>query len=162
MTDSKKPEHSDETPDPAAQQRSRDPFIPPPEDQDRQESNTLARADATLTLLTAWLTNFQALIRLEFSRTLAASKRIIALNLLLLPLVVAFVISLCGGAGLIGYRLSQSVYIGFFVFVLTQLFVLAAIILYQKRLSSMLGFDETKRQAHQAKEALSDVFESFK
>ncbi|SHF60391.1 hypothetical protein SAMN04487965_2364 [Microbulbifer donghaiensis] len=162
MANARKPEHSDETPEPAAQSRSRDQFSSPPEDGDDSEPSALARADATLTLLSAWLTNFQALMRLEFSRTIAASKRIIALNLLLLPLAVTFVLSLCGGVGLIGYRLSQSVYIGFFVFILTQLAVLAAILLYQRKLSSMLGFDETKRQAHQAKEALSDVFESFK
>lgn len=162
MANAKKPENIDETPEPAAQDRSRDHFAAPPEDTDGSEPSALARADATLTLLSAWLTNFQTLVRLEFSRTLAAGKQIIALSLLLLPLVVALVLSLCGGAGLIGYWISDSVYIGFAVFVLAQIIVLAAMLLYQRKLSSMLGFHETKRQAQQAKEALSDVFESLK
>jgi hypothetical protein len=150
---------SDETPEPAAQSRSRDRFAPPPENEGETEVNALARADATLTLLSAWLVNFQSLVRLEFSRTLAVSKRLIALQLLLLPLVLAFALSLCAGAGLIGYYYSQSIYVGFTTFVLVQVLILAGILLYQRKLSSMLGFSETRRQA---KEAINDVVESFK
>ncbi|MFC6634681.1 hypothetical protein [Microbulbifer taiwanensis] len=157
MARTTKPQSHDETPEPAAQHRSRFDASESPENED--DSQALARADATVTLLTAWLANLQSLVRLEFSRTLAASKRIIALQLLLLPLVLALVLSLCGGAGLIGYYYSQSLYIGFSVFVLTQLLILIGILLYQRKLSSMIGFGESKRQA---KEALSDVFESFK
>ncbi|SEA36649.1 hypothetical protein [Microbulbifer marinus] len=162
MANAKNSERPTDSPEPAAQTRGRDRVTPPPEDDDSAEASALAQADATLTLVSAWLGNFQTLIRLEFSRTLAAGKRIIALNLLLLPLVVALVLSLCGGAGLIGYRISQSIYVGFTVFILAQIFVLAGILLYQRQLSAMLGFHETRRQAQQAKEALSDVFDSFK
>ncbi len=159
MADEPKSHPSDETQEPAAQSRSRDRVTPPPENEKESEENALTQADATLTLLSAWLVNLQALVRLEFSRTLAAGKRIIALQLLLLPLALALVLSLCGGAGLIGYYYSQSIYVGFAVFVLAQVFILVGILLYQRKLSAMLGFSETRRQA---KEAISDVFETFK
>ncbi|MCW8125105.1 hypothetical protein [Microbulbifer halophilus] len=143
--------------DPAAQHRSRDEL--PPRDESSNEENTLERAQATLTLATAWLANLQSLAQLEFSRTLVAGKRILALQLLLLPLALALVLSLCGGAGLLGYYFSQSIYVGFAVFVLVQLLIVAGILLYHRRLSAMLGFHETRRQA---KEAISDVFQSIK
>jgi len=159
MAHEPKSHSSDEAGGPAAQSRSRDRATPPPENKEGPEKTALTQADATLTLLSAWLVNLQALVRLEFSRTLAAGKRIIALQLLLLPLALALVLSLCGGAGLIGYYYSQSIYVGFAVFVLAQVFILAGILLYQRRLNAMLGFGETRRQA---KEAISDVFETFK
>ncbi|WP_308363642.1 MULTISPECIES: hypothetical protein [unclassified Microbulbifer] len=159
MARATKSEPSEETPEPAAQSRSRDRFTPPPGDEGETEAGVLAQADATLTLLSAWLVNLQTLARLEFSRTLAAGKRIIALQLLLLPLVLAFVLSLCAGAGLIGYYYSQSVYVGFAAFLLAQVLILTGMLLYQRKLSSMMGFSETKRQA---KEAINDVSELFK
>lgn len=154
-----KSQSHDETPDPAAQSRSRDRFTPPPENEEETESGAVAQANTTVRLLAAWLANLQALVRMEFSRTLAAGQRIAALLLLLLPLVLAFIVSLCAGAGLIGYHYSQSIYIGFATFVLAQVLILAGMALYLRRLSGMLGFDETKRQA---KEAINDVVESFK
>lgn len=159
MAHTTKSQSSDETSDPAAQNRSRDSFTPPPENAEEAEEKTLTQADATLTLLSAWLINLQSLVRMEFSRTFAATKRIIALQLLLLPLVLALVLSLCGGAGLIGYHYSQSIYIGFAAFLLAQVFILTGILLYQRKLHSMLGFSETKRQT---KEAINDVYEIFK
>lgn len=143
--------------DPAAQSRSRDEL--PPQDESGKEANTLEQAQATLTLATAWLANLQSLAQLEFSRTLAAGKRILALQLLLLPLSLALILSLCGGAGLLGYYFSESIYVGFAVFVLVQVLIVAGILLYRRRLSAMLGFHETRRQA---KEAVSDVFQSIK
>lgn len=142
----------------AARSRDRDES-PPPEGEDNTAENALARAQATLTLASAWLVNLQSLAQMEFSRSLAAGKRILALQLLLLPLALALVLSLCGGAGLLGYYFSQSVYVGFAVFVLAQLLIVAGILLYHRRLSAMLGFHETRRQA---KEAISDVYQSIK
>lgn len=159
MAQEPKSHPSDETPEqPAAHQRSR-ARATPPENENGNGEKALTQAEATLTLLSAWLVNLQSLLRLELSRTLAAGKRIIVLQLLLLPLALALVLSLCGGAGLIGYYYSQSIYVGFAVFVLVQVFILAGILLYQRKLSAMLGFSETRRQA---KEAISDVFETFK
>lgn len=149
----------DEPEEPAVDTRSRDPLAPPPENPDEPEVGAVERADATLTLLSAWMTNFQSLAHMEFSRTLAAGKQILALQLLLLPLAIAFILSLCAGAGLAGYYYTQSIYLGFAAFLLAQLLILACILLYSRRLSAMLGFSETKRQA---KEAISDVLESFK
>lgn len=138
-----------EKPDPSA----------PPEGRDSDGEKTLAYAEASLTLITAWLDNLRALALLELNRSLTAGKRILALQLLLLPLAVALVLSLCGGAGLIAYRFSQSIYVGFSVFVLAQSLVLAAILLYQRKLGAMLGFRETRRQA---KAAVRDVTGLFK
>ncbi|AMX01719.1 hypothetical protein [Microbulbifer thermotolerans] len=128
---------------------------PPPGGTDK----ALTQTEATLTLMSAWLENLRALAQLELSRTLTAGKRLIALQLLLLPLAITLVLSFCGGAGLIGYRYSQSIYVGFAVFVLAQVLILAAILLYQRRLGTLLGFSETKRQLQAA---VRDVLEIFK
>ncbi|WP_323846883.1 hypothetical protein [Microbulbifer magnicolonia] len=160
MTRPTKSQLSGETSDPAAESRSRDPLSPSPEnEEDSEEATALARANATLTLLSAWLANLQTLFRLEFNRTLEASKRIVALQLMLLPLAIAFVLSICGGVGLIGYHFSHSPYVGFTAFLLAQASILAAILLYQRKLRALLGFNQTKRQA---KEALDHVHELFK
>lgn len=146
--------------DPAAQSRGRESFSNPDPDTDTDgEATPLAQAEATLTLLSAWVSNLQALARLEFSRTLAAGKRILALQLLLLPLAITFVLSACAGIGLLAYYYSQSVYIGFAVFVLTQALLLAAMLLYMRKLQALLGFDHTRQQA---REALNDVRALFK
>lgn len=146
--------------DPAAQSRGRESFANPDPDTDTDgEATPLAQAEATLTLLSAWVSNLQALARLEFSRTLAAGKRILALQLLLLPLAITFVLSACAGIGLLAYYYSQSVYIGFAVFVLTQALLLAAMLLYMRKLQALLGFDHTRQQA---REALNDVRALFK
>lgn len=145
--------------DPAEQDRGRVGSAPSPEAEGDDEEMTLAHAQDTLALASAWFSNLHTLIQLEFSRTLSASKQIVALSLLLLPLAVVLVLSICGGIGLIAYYFSQSLYAAFSVFVLTQVAVLAGILLYQRKLTAMLGFSETKRQT---KEALNDVFGQLK
>lgn len=123
------------------------------------EENPLTRAEATLSLVSDWFDNLQTLARAEFSRTLAAGAQILGLSLVLLPMAGAFVVSLCAGVGLVGYYFFQSIYIGFGIFLLTQLLLLTGIILYQRKLRTLLGFDETQRQV---KQALNDVIESLK
>lgn len=145
--------------DPAAQSRSRDHFSQPADDAGNAEATALARADATFTLLSAWLTNLQTLARLELSRNLTAGKRIALLALVLYPLAIAFLLSLCGAVGLAVYHFSQSIYIAFAAFVLAQVLILVGILLYQRRLRAMLGFDQTRQQA---KEAIDDVLALFK
>ncbi|MCO1333199.1 hypothetical protein MO867_02490 [Microbulbifer sp. OS29] len=165
MGNEKKSQASDANADPAAQERSADPASPPPSEETTDGGGgnsleaTLARAEATLTLLTAWLANIQKLFQLELDRTLTAGKRIIALQLILLPLGAAVVVSLCGGVGLIAYYFLQSIYFAFLVFLLAQIGILLGIFIYQKQLVPLLGFEETKRQV---KEALNDVAETFK
>ncbi|WP_444914754.1 hypothetical protein [Microbulbifer sp. TRSA007] len=165
MGNEKKSQASGENADPAAQERSPGQSSPSPsgKDSDGEGENsleaTLARAEATLTLLTAWLANIQKLFQLELDRTIAAGKRIVALQLMLLPLSAALIVSLCGGVGLIAYYFSQSIYLAFLVFILIQVAILAGAIVYQKKLVPLLGFEETKRQV---KEALNDVTEVFK
>ncbi|WP_346838936.1 hypothetical protein [Microbulbifer sp. SAOS-129_SWC] len=145
--------------DPAAQQRSRDSFAKPTDSPDDTEATVLAQADATLTLLSAWVNNLQTLARLELNRNLTAGKRIALLVLVLYPLAIALLLSLCGAVGLAVYHFSQSIYIAFAAFVLAQVLIVAGIVLYQRRLLAMLGFNQTRQQA---KEALDDVFALFK
>lgn len=167
MKDEKQSDTKTENPDPAAQERGRYSFTDtgqsppgnPGEQTEEQEPSTLARAEAALTLATAWTGNLQTLMRLEFERTLAAGKRIVALSLVLLPLAIAFLLSTCAGIGLLAYYFSQSVYIGFTAFFLAQLAILTAILLYQNRLRTLLGFTQTRQQVM---EAIDDVRETFK
>jgi len=160
MGNGKKP---DANPEPAAQDRGRSAVDGAAGNAGAAENssleNTLARAEATLTLLTAWISNIQRLFQLELDRTLTAGKRLIFLQLMLVPLGTALLVSLCGGLGLIAYYFSQSVYIGFLAFLLVQVIIFAGVLLYQRKLRPLLGFEETKRQV---KEALSDVAENFK
>ncbi|WP_288132648.1 hypothetical protein [Microbulbifer sp.] len=130
-----------------------------PEEETAWDANPLSRAEATFALAGDWFANLQALARAEFTRTLTAAAQILGLSLILLPLAVALIVSLCAGVGLAGYYFSQSVYIGFGVFILTQLLLLTGIVLYQRKLRRLIGFDETRRQV---KEALNDVTESLK
>ncbi|WP_226644622.1 hypothetical protein [Microbulbifer variabilis] len=161
MGNGKKRQGADQNPDPAAQQRGRDGFA---ETSDNSNSGggleeALARAEATLTLLTAWLGNIQRLFQLELERTLTVGKRLIFLQLMLVPLGTALLVSLCGGVGLMAYYFSQSIYIGFTVFILIQVSLFLGVLLYQKKLRPLLGFEETKRQL---REALHDVAETIK
>lgn len=163
MKDGNQSDPHEMNPDPAAPTRGRHSSSsapePPPEQPGQTEPSTLDRAEATLTLVTAWTSNLQTLMRLELERTMTAGKRILGLSLVLLPLAIAFLLSLCAGIGLIGYYFSQSPYIGFASFLLAQLVLLAAILLYQNRLRSLLGFTQTRQQVM---EAIDDVRETFK
>ncbi|MCK7598461.1 hypothetical protein M0G74_14365 [Microbulbifer sp. CAU 1566] len=117
------------------------------------------RAEATMTLASAWAENFTSLVHLEFQRTLSAGKRIVVLLLFLFFLTVALIVSLCAGLGLLGYYFFQSVYIGFGIFLLSQCLIVAGILLSMNSLKKMLGFDESRKQA---REALNDVTALFK
>ena len=119
----------------------------------------MQRAEATMTLATAWSENFTRLVHLEFQRTLAAGKRIVILALFLFFLAIAVLISLCAGLGLLGYYFTQSVYIGFGIFLTSQILVVAGLLLSINSLRKLLGFEESKKQA---KEALNDVTALFK
>lgn len=119
----------------------------------------MERAEATMTLATAWSENFTQLVQLEFQRTLGAGKRILILMLFLFFLAVALVVSLCAGLGLLGYYYFQSIYIGFGIFLLSQIFIVCSFLLSLKRTRKLLGFDESRKQA---KEALNDVTALFK
>ncbi|GAB2880307.1 hypothetical protein ACCI51_06995 [Microbulbifer echini] len=161
MGNGKKSHGPSENSDPAAQQRGRDGSSEPPEDPGASGGleETLARAEATLTLLSAWLRNIQQLFQLELERTLAAGKRLIFLQLMLVPLGTALLVSFCGGLGLLIYYFTQSVYIGFATFLLIQISIFISILFYQRKLRALLGFEETKRQV---REALNDVAETIK
>lgn len=127
--------------------------------QQSELEQVLERGEATLTLATSWFQNLTTLVHLEFNRTLEASKRIAALVVMLLPLAIALILSLCAGLGLLGYYFTQSIYIGFGIFLVTQVLLLTGMLLYLRHLRSLLGFEETTRQT---KEALNDVAEIFK
>lgn len=143
----------------AAQDRSRSHFSEPPDNSPDLQA-TLANAEDTLKLLSGWLVNLQAMARLEFSRTLGAGKRVVALQIVLIPLALLFYLSLCSGIGLAGYYFSQSIYVGFAAFVAIQAIVIGVIAVYQKKLRALLGFSQTKQQVQQVREALNDVFET--
>ncbi|HEY8569294.1 hypothetical protein [Microbulbifer sp.] len=119
----------------------------------------MERAEATMTLAAAWTENLTRLVHLEFQRTLAAGKRIVALLVLVFFLAIALVVSLCAGLGLLGYYFFQSVYIGFGIFLLAQLLIVATMLISAHRLRRLLGFEETRKQA---KEAIDDVTALFK
>ena len=160
MANTENSRFSGENPGPAAQEeRSRDRYSTPA-DSSPDLKVTLARAEETLQLISGWLVNLQALARLELSRSLDAGKRLIALQIALIPLALLFYLSLCLGIGLAGYYFSQSIYVGFAAFFTLQAIVIGVIVLYQKRLRSLLGFSQTKQQIQQAREALRDVFET--
>lgn len=163
-------EFGKEPPEPAAAPRSRRHFYaeePVTDTPDSDAATDLSsdfaalkqRAEATLTLATAWSENFSQLVHLEFQRTLSAGKRILVLALVLFFLAVALLVSLCAGLGLLGYYLTQSIYIGFGIFLVTQVLVVAALLLSINSLRKLLGFEESKNQA---REALNDVTALFK
>ena len=156
---SKNSRSSTENPEPAAQHGSRSHFSEPPDNSPDLQA-TLANAEDTLKLLSGWLVNLQAMARLELSRTLGAGKRVVALQIVLIPLALLFYLSLCSGIGLAGYYFSQSIYVGFAAFVAIQAIVIGGIAVYQKRLRALLGFSQTKQQVQQVREALNDVFET--
>lgn len=161
MANTKNSRPSTDNPEPAAHERSRTHFSDPQETPSELQA-AIANAEDTLKLLSGWLVNLQALARLEFSRTLGAGKRIVALQIVLIPLALLFYLSLCSGIGLVGYYFSQSIYIGFAAFVAVQAIVIGVIAVYQKKLRSLLGFDQTRQQVQQVREVLNDVFETNK
>lgn len=147
---------------PAAESRSRDhlPNDEPSTAHSGSEIDQLIqRAEATMTVAAAWSENFTRLVQLEFQRTLSAGKRIVLFLLVLFFLAIALLVSLCAGLGLLGYYLFESVYIGFGVFVLSQILIVAGLLLSINSLRKLLGFEESKKQA---KEALDDVTALFK
>ncbi|MBB5212865.1 hypothetical protein [Microbulbifer hydrolyticus] len=119
----------------------------------------MQRAEATMTLATAWSENFTRLVHLEFQRTLGAGKRIVLLLMFLFFLAIALIVSVCAGLGLLGYYFFQSVYIGFAIFMVSQLLIIGGLGLSINSLRKLLGFEESKKQA---REALNDVTALFK
>ena len=117
------------------------------------------RAEATMTLASAWAENFTSLVQLEFQRTVQAGKRIVVMLLFLFFLAISVIVSLCAGLGLLGYHYFQSIYIGFGIFLLSQILIVGGLLLSMNRLKKMLGFDESRKQA---REALDDVTALFK
>ena len=148
---------------PAAGARGRDNAYAeePDSDQDirSQVDALMQRAEATMTLATAWSENFTRLVHLEFQRTLSAGKRIVILALCLFFLAIALLVSLCAGLGLLGFYVTQSVSIGFGIFLGAQLLMVAGLALSINSLRKLLGFEESRKQA---KEALNDVTALFK
>ncbi|WP_299598610.1 hypothetical protein [uncultured Microbulbifer sp.] len=169
------PDEYRESPQPAADHRSRDSYSEKGYADDRSagggaESDAepelkseidalMQRAEATMTLATAWSENFTRLVHLEFQRTLGAGKRIVVFALLLFFFAIALAISLCAGLGLLGYYFTQSVYIGFGIFLVSQFLIAAGLLLSINGLRKLLGFEESKKQA---REALNDVTALFK
>lgn len=119
----------------------------------------MQRAEATMTLASAWSENFTRLVHLEFQRTLGAGKRIVVFALFLFFLAIALTISLCVGLGLIGYYFTQSIYIGFGIFLVSQMLIITGLLLSINGLRKLLGFEESRQQA---REALNDVTALFK
>ncbi|WP_197023784.1 hypothetical protein [Microbulbifer sp. HZ11] len=125
-----------------------------------QEFNAIRdRAEATLTLASAWAENFTNLVQLEFRRSLQAGSRIFVMLLILFFLVISVIVSLCGGLGLLGYYYFQSIYVAFGIFLFSQILIIGGLLLTANNLKKLLGFDESRRQA---KEALEDVTALFK
>ena len=153
----------DDPPRPAAQDRSRGHYHTkkgePVSDVKSEMELLMQRAEATMTLATAWSENFTRLVHLEFQRTLGAGKRIVVLGLFLFFLAIALLVSLCAGLGLLSFYFTQSVYIGFGVFLLSQILIVAGLLLSINSLRKLLGFEESKKQA---REALDDVTALFK
>ena len=153
----------DESPQPAADDRSRGRFVHGESAQDKTATSEIEalmqRAEATMTLASAWSENFTRLVQLEFQRTLSAGKHIALLLLLLFFLAVALIVSLCAGLGLLSYFIFQSIYVGFGIFILSQVLVVGGLLLSVNSLRKLLGFEESKKQA---KEALDDVTALFK
>ena len=145
--------------DPAAQTRSRDHAADPFDDIPPPEENPLTRAEATFSLMTDWFADLQTLARAELGRSLSAALQILGLSLVLLPLVAGFILSLCAGLGLLAYYFFHSIYIAFAIFIVAQILLIAGTVMYQRKLRTLLGFDETRRQV---KEAINDVAESLK
>ncbi|WP_237058172.1 hypothetical protein [Microbulbifer sediminum] len=144
---------------PAAQERGRTSFDSSQANPEPPGTGPLAQAEATVSLVSAWLNNLQTLFRLELDRTIEAGRRILAIQLVLLPLAIAFLLSLCASVGLVAYYFSQSIYIGFAAFVVAQTVLITAMVLYMKKLRALLGFSETRKQV---KEAVDDVLETLK
>ncbi|WP_231759622.1 hypothetical protein [Microbulbifer elongatus] len=117
------------------------------------------RAEATMTLASAWAENFTSLVQLEFKRTLQAGSRIVVMLLVLFFLAISLIVSICAGLGLLGYYFFQSIYAGFGIFLISQLLMIGGLLLAANNLKKLLGFDESRRQA---KEALEDVTALFK
>ncbi|AQQ68628.1 hypothetical protein Mag101_14055 [Microbulbifer agarilyticus] len=121
--------------------------------------NTLRdRAEATMTLASAWAENLTSLVQLEFQRTLQAGKRIVVMLLFLFFLAIALIVSLCAGLGLLGYYYFQSIYIGFGIFMLSQIIILTVLLLSINRLKNLLGFDESRKQAQEALDNVTALF----
>lgn len=108
----------------------------------------------------AWADSTTELFSLELKTSLAAIRQMIVLQLLLICLAVFFVLSLCGGVGLVVYHFTLSLLAGYAGFVVALGAVLAGLIWQQARLASLVGFRNTVAQVKEGWDVVSKQTQS--
>lgn len=108
----------------------------------------------------AWADSTTELFSLELKTSLAAIRQMIVLQLLLICLAVFFVLSLCGGVGLVVYHFTLSLLAGYAGFVVALGAVLAGLIWQQARLASLVGFRNTVTQVKEGWDVVSKQTQS--
>ncbi|MCL1067516.1 hypothetical protein L2735_11975 [Shewanella olleyana] len=86
------------------------------------------------------------LFLLEFSNSVAAFKKLIVCQLLLVMLLPMFLFSLAVGAGVVNYYFTLNLVAGFGTFILTFAIIMLGLLVQQKYIMQFVGFHHTKQQ----------------
>jgi hypothetical protein len=90
-----------------------------------------------------WSESTAQLFFMEILRNFNVAYKILFCQILFIPLLVIFILSICIFLGIIGYSFYDNLIIASGIF-LTSLFMVLAFLLYwQKKLSQFLGFEQT-------------------
>lgn len=144
-------------PGPAARQRvpgSATDDCSGPNTTDEQWADTLAQVSAIADLTKAWAGNLHAVAKLELMRSVKALRQLLFLQLLMLPLALCFLLSLCLAIAGTVYLETNSIYGAIGVFLGAQIAIILATVFAQKSLRQLVGFKHTKQQVQEAKHDL--------
>ena len=108
-----------------------------------------------------WSESTVQLFFMEVLRNVAAAKQFFVCQLLFIPLLVLFIFSLCVCSGIVIYSLTDSIFIGLGVFLLTMMLVLVGLLYWQKRLIRFFGFKDTVSQLKEGIDVISKASKSF-
>jgi hypothetical protein len=108
-----------------------------------------------------WSESTVQLFFMEILRNVAAAKQFLVCQLLFIPLLVLFIFSLCVCSGIVIYSLTDSIFIGLGVFLLTMMLVLVGLLYWQKRLIRFFGFKDTVSQLKEGIDVISKASKSF-
>lgn len=121
---------------------------------DEQLTQTLAHLSAIGDLATAWADNLQAVARLELRRSVSALRQLIFLQLLMIPLVLCLVLSVCLAFAGVVFTETGSLYGGIGAFLGAQLAIIWLALKSQRSLRQLIGFKHTTQQLREAKDDL--------
>lgn len=116
--------------------------------------NILNKVSIVAKEFSGWSESTAQLFFMETLRNFSASYKILFCQILFIPLLIIFILSLCVFFGIVGYSFYNNLIIASAIFLTSLFMVLVFLTYWQKRLSSFLGFSDTISQLKEGADAI--------